>query len=80
MIVVPMLNPDGTFLGNYRTCSLGTDLNRMWIRPGAQTEPTLKEMKDLIRLYAPCPLLELAHPAPFSWVFVFNLIIVGTQV
>jgi hypothetical protein len=26
--IVPMLNPDGVFLGNYRTSYLGDDLNR----------------------------------------------------
>ncbi len=29
-VVVPMLNPDGAFLGNYRCDAGGTDLNRMW--------------------------------------------------
>jgi hypothetical protein len=27
-IIVPMLNPDGVFLGNYRTAFCGLDLNR----------------------------------------------------
>jgi len=26
--IVPMLNPDGVTLGNYRTCVAGRDLNR----------------------------------------------------
>lgn len=49
LVVIPMLNPDGTFLGNYRTCSLGTDLNRMWGNPTEATEPTLYHTKELIR-------------------------------
>jgi murein tripeptide amidase MpaA len=48
-VVIPMLNPDGSFLGNYRTCSLGTDLNRMWANPTEATEPTLFHTKELIR-------------------------------
>ena len=31
-MVVPMLNPDGVFLGNYRSNSLGFDLNRCWLK------------------------------------------------
>jgi murein tripeptide amidase MpaA len=31
--IIPMLNPDGVIVGNYR-CSLGgQDLNRQWINP-----------------------------------------------
>ena len=49
-VVVPMLNPDGCALGNYRTDSLGQDLNRAWTAPtrGA-TEPTLEATKRLAR-------------------------------
>ena len=31
--VVPMFNPDGVALGNYRTSLSGEDLNRMWKHP-----------------------------------------------
>ena len=29
--IVPMINPDGVVLGNYRTSFLGKDMNRMFI-------------------------------------------------
>jgi murein tripeptide amidase MpaA len=48
-VVVPMLNPDGTFLGNYRCDSLGTDLNRSWASPDPLTEPTLMATKDMMQ-------------------------------
>eukprot|EP00854_Cymbomonas_tetramitiformis_P019492 gene19492-23307_t len=50
-VVVPMLNPDGTFLGNYRCCSLGLDLNRMWDSPSPATEPSLCYTKRLLHEY-----------------------------
>lgn len=31
--VVPMLNPDGVIVGNYRTSLGGVDLNRQWASP-----------------------------------------------
>ena len=40
-VIVPMLNPDGTFLGNYRTDALGNDLNRLWGAPTKDMEPAL---------------------------------------
>lgn len=47
-VVVPMLNPDGTFIGNYRTCSLGIDHNRRWAKPTHAMEPSLIAVKELI--------------------------------
>lgn len=44
-VVVPMLNPDGVFAGNYRTDTLGVDLNRQWESPSAALEPTLLACK-----------------------------------
>lgn len=32
--IVPMLNPDGVIVGNYRCSLSGYDLNRQWITPG----------------------------------------------
>nr|CAG4718011.1 unnamed protein product [Naegleria fowleri] len=39
--IVPMLNPDGVAIGNYRTCSMGWDLNRHWLNPQEWSQPTI---------------------------------------
>ena len=49
IVVVPMLNPDGVFLGNYRTDSTGVDLNRRWDAPNREMEPSLYWTKDLLQ-------------------------------
>eukprot|EP00873_Tetraselmis_striata_P041217 jgi/Tetstr1/461481/TSEL_006587.t1 len=40
-VVVPMLNPDGCFMGHYRADFAGVDLNRMWAAPSRELEPSL---------------------------------------
>ena len=47
-LIVPMLNPDGCFLGNYRCCSLGYDLNRCWLSPSAWSHPSIHYLKKLL--------------------------------
>ena len=37
--VVPHMNPDGAVLGNLRTNAVGTNLNRAWADPSAETAP-----------------------------------------
>ncbi|VDK75053.1 unnamed protein product [Anisakis simplex] len=49
--VIPMLNPDGVFLGNYRCSLLGADLNRHWLAPSAWAQPTLYAVKNLLLRY-----------------------------
>ncbi|XP_032453124.1 cytosolic carboxypeptidase 6 isoform X1 [Nasonia vitripennis] len=46
--VVPMLNPDGVYLGNYRSTLLGMDLNRSWNRISDWIHPTLSAAKTLL--------------------------------
>ena len=31
--IIPMLNPDGVIVGNYRCSLAGLDLNRQWLNP-----------------------------------------------
>ena len=48
MQVVPMLNPDGVAIGNYR-CNLGGfDLNRVWQQPDPLLHPTIHATKALL--------------------------------
>ena len=47
--VVPMLNPDGVFLGNYRCSYQGVDLNRCWsFPPDHYLVPTIGRVKGLM--------------------------------
>ena len=55
VVVVPMLNPDGVYAGNYRTDSTGVDLNRMWGSPYRELEPSLHHVKELIGKYSRDP-------------------------
>jgi murein tripeptide amidase MpaA len=45
--IMPMLNPDGVVLGNYRASSLGFDLNRYWKCPSLQHHPEIFYVKEL---------------------------------
>ena len=49
--VVPMLNPDGVVLGNYRCSVIGVDLNRQWAEPNEVTMPTIYALKRLMKGY-----------------------------
>ena len=48
--IVPMLNPDGVIVGNYR-CSTHSqsDLNRQWIAPSEKLYPEVHAVKSMIR-------------------------------
>lgn len=46
--IVPMLNPDGVVLGNYRSCLSGSDLNRQFQYPDSKLHPTVSHLKSLI--------------------------------
>ncbi|KAM8972307.1 cytosolic carboxypeptidase 4 [Pelodytes ibericus] len=46
--IIPMLNPDGVINGNHR-CSLnGEDLNRQWVSPSSNLQPTIYHLKGLL--------------------------------
>ncbi|EER19720.1 conserved hypothetical protein [Perkinsus marinus ATCC 50983] len=55
---VPMINPDGVYMGNYRTNSRGLNLNRFYHNPGPEHEAVMA-IVDLARIYAKRGMLEL---------------------
>mmetsp|Transcript_104612 Transcript_104612/g.239783 ORF Transcript_104612/g.239783 Transcript_104612/m.239783 type:complete len:735 (-) Transcript_104612:2310-4514(-) len=46
--IVPMLNPDGVIIGNYRCGLAGVDLNRQWRQPSAVLHRSIHELKRLL--------------------------------
>lgn len=49
--LVPMLNPDGVIVGNYRTSLSGVDLNRVYKSPQADLFPTIHSIKGMIKKF-----------------------------
>eukprot|EP00391_Amoebophrya_sp_Ameob2_P000675 CAMPEP_0179009986 /NCGR_PEP_ID=MMETSP0795-20121207/16561_1 /TAXON_ID=88552 /ORGANISM="Amoebophrya sp., Strain Ameob2" /LENGTH=993 /DNA_ID=CAMNT_0020705213 /DNA_START=120 /DNA_END=3100 /DNA_ORIENTATION=- len=47
--LIPMLNPDGVVVGNYRCSLAGLDLNRRWQDPSRKLSPTIYFTKNLIK-------------------------------
>ncbi|XP_006622667.1 cytosolic carboxypeptidase 6 [Apis dorsata] len=47
--IVPMLNPDGVFLGNYRSTLIGADLNRSWNKISEWLHPALVAIKPILK-------------------------------
>lgn len=57
--IIPMLNPDGVFLGNYRCNFPGYDLNREWASPDKLLHPEIFYTKRLVELLHRHPLIDL---------------------
>ncbi|EAT34582.1 AAEL013187-PA, partial [Aedes aegypti] len=49
--IIPMLNPDGVFLGNNRCNVIGHDLNRSWNKMSQYTHPTLAAAMKMLKEY-----------------------------
>lgn len=49
--IVPFLNPDGVFNGCYRSDTLGQNLNRVYLAPKIDTQPSIYAVRKLIRYY-----------------------------
>lgn len=50
--IVPMLNPDGVIVGNYRTSLAGVDLNRAYKSPLRNLFPTVAQLKHMVHRFA----------------------------
>ncbi|XP_026479889.1 cytosolic carboxypeptidase 6-like [Ctenocephalides felis] len=48
-IIIPMMNPDGVFLGNQRTNLIGLDLNRTWHTAGRFTHPSTYAVTEMLK-------------------------------
>lgn len=55
--IVPMLNPDGVIVGNYRCSLAGRDLNRNYKSQLKDSYPTIMGTKSMIKKYV-CPLVD----------------------
>lgn len=49
--IVPFLNPDGVYNGLYRTDTIGQNLNRMYICPQIDLQPSIYAVKKVIKYY-----------------------------
>jgi len=57
--ILPMLNPDGVYFGNYRCGVAGCDLNRNWKSPSKILHPTIYASKKLIKAFCKERTVEL---------------------
>lgn len=57
--IIPMLNPDGVYVGNYRSSLMGFDLNRHWHSPSPWAQPSLHATKKLLMEYDKDPNVDL---------------------
>nr|CAD7456842.1 unnamed protein product [Timema tahoe] len=46
--IIPMMNPDGVYLGNYRSTLMGFDLNRTWHQISRWAHPTLHAVHTML--------------------------------
>lgn len=47
--IIPLLNPDGVYNGYYRSDVLGHNLNRVYLSPKKETQPSIYAVRKLIR-------------------------------
>jgi len=57
--IIPMLNPDGVIVGNYRCSLSGLDLNRQWQTPSIKLSPEIFAMKEMCRKTLECREIHL---------------------
>jgi len=50
--LVPMLNPDGVMIGNYRCSMAGLDLNRQYRSPSRRITPSVYYLKKMIKSFS----------------------------
>eukprot|EP00047_Mylnosiga_fluctuans_P020776 m.96273 g.96273 ORF g.96273 m.96273 type:complete len:493 (+) comp8626_c0_seq4:70-1548(+) len=78
--IIPMLNPDGVYHGNYRCSTLGYDLNRCWANPSEHQHSTIYRTRRYLEELVQDPTLSLdfyidlhAHSSSFNAFMFGNL-------
>jgi hypothetical protein len=61
--IVPMLNPDGVIVGNYRCALTGRDLNRNYKNPLKDSFPSIWHTKNMIKKL-------VLHTQLFVWLVI----------
>ena len=51
-IILPMINPDGVVIGNYRSTIFGRDLNRQWQSPEVNLDHVILCWKNIMLTYS----------------------------
>lgn len=60
--IVPMANPDGVALGNYRTAANSANLENEWTAPYASTQPEIVALRTAIEGYMGTPAVPGGNP------------------
>lgn len=66
--IVPMLNPDGVFLGNNRCNLIGQDMNRSWNIATEFSHPTIVAAKRMLRELDSCEVIGKIDAGRIGWI------------
>ena len=78
--LIPVMNPDGVFLGNTMGNLLGQDLNRCWDKPNQFCQPTVFAVRKLIHKLDKDPVHNLSLILDVhSHISLLGLFIVGNS-
>ena len=77
--IVPMLNPDGVIVGNYRCSLAARDLNRNYRHPRKESFPTVWHTKNMIEMVQEkhevryFKVLFIVSLCIFSYIYILSL-------
>lgn len=69
--LIPMLNPDGVIVGNYRTSLTGVDLNRVYKSPPSHLFPTVYHTKATIEQFGRERKVEIVICESLYFIIIF---------
>ena len=68
--IVPIMNPDGSALGNLRTNAAGANLNREWLAPTLEKSPEVYYVREKMRATGVDLFLDIHGDEAIPYVFV----------